>query len=78
MADEDLTLNEDQLLDNLDDTNGDVELLNEVSFIRCGSNKLIVWPKMLCERLVQYWPNSACVCVCANAAYFFFLYKYNL
>ena len=29
MADEDLSLNEDQLLDNLDDANGD--LLNEVS-----------------------------------------------
>lgn len=29
MADEDLSLNEDQLLDNLDDNNGD--LLNEVS-----------------------------------------------
>lgn len=28
MADEDLSLNEDQLLDNLDDANGD--LLNEV------------------------------------------------
>lgn len=28
MADEDLSLNEDQLLDNLDDNNGD--LLNEV------------------------------------------------
>jgi hypothetical protein len=31
MADEDLSLNEDQLLDNLDDANGD--LLNEVSFL---------------------------------------------
>lgn len=30
MADEDLSLNEDQLLDNLDDANGD--LLNEVKF----------------------------------------------
>lgn len=29
MADEDLSLNEDQLLDNLDDANGD--LLNDVS-----------------------------------------------
>lgn len=29
MADEDISLNEDQLLDNLDDANGD--LLNEVS-----------------------------------------------
>lgn len=27
MADEDLTLNEDQLLDNLDDANGDGDLL---------------------------------------------------
>lgn len=33
MADEDLTLNEDQLLDNLDDANGETELLNEVSLI---------------------------------------------
>lgn len=31
MADEDLSLNEDQLLDNLDDANGD--LLTEVSFV---------------------------------------------
>lgn len=30
MADEDLTLNEDQLLDHLDDANGESELLNEV------------------------------------------------
>jgi hypothetical protein len=30
MADEDLTLNEDQLLDNLDDANGDNDLLGEV------------------------------------------------
>lgn len=29
MADEDISLNEDQILDNLDDTNG--EMLNEVS-----------------------------------------------
>lgn len=29
MADEDISLNEDQLLDNLDDANGD--MLNEVS-----------------------------------------------
>lgn len=37
MADEDLSLNEDQLLDNLDDANGD--LLNDVSIeikILCG------------------------------------------
>lgn len=33
MADEDLTLNEDQLLDNLDDANGEAELLNEVSVL---------------------------------------------
>lgn len=31
MADEDLTLNEDQLLDNLEDANGESEL-NEVNF----------------------------------------------
>lgn len=31
MADEDLTLNEDQLLENLDEVNGESELLNEVS-----------------------------------------------
>lgn len=31
MADEDISLNEDQILDNLDDTNG--EMLNEVSMI---------------------------------------------
>lgn len=30
MADEDLSLNEDQLLDSLDDANGDSELMNEV------------------------------------------------
>lgn len=30
MMDEDITLSEDQLLDNLDDTNGEAELLNEV------------------------------------------------
>lgn len=29
MADEDLSLNEDQLLEHLDDANGDAELLNE-------------------------------------------------
>lgn len=29
LTDEDITLNEDQLLDNLDDTNADAELLNE-------------------------------------------------
>lgn len=33
MADEDLTLNEDQLLDNSDDANGESELMNEVSGI---------------------------------------------
>lgn len=33
MMDEDITLNEDQLLDNLDDTNGEAELLNEVGNI---------------------------------------------
>lgn len=34
MADEDLSLNEDQLLDNLDDANGDGDLLiSEVCFI---------------------------------------------
>ena len=32
MADEDISLNEDQLLDNLDDANGD--LLTEVSLIK--------------------------------------------
>lgn len=32
MADEDISLNEDQLLDNLDDANGD--LLNEVSELK--------------------------------------------
>lgn len=31
LTDEDITLNEDQLLDNLDDTNGDVDLMNEVN-----------------------------------------------
>lgn len=31
MADEDLSLNEDQLLDNLEDANVENELLNEVS-----------------------------------------------
>lgn len=32
MADEDISLNEDQLLENLDDgNNGDAEFLNEVS-----------------------------------------------
>lgn len=31
LTDEDINLNEDQLLDNLDDTNGDVDLMNEVS-----------------------------------------------
>lgn len=35
MADEDLSLNEDQLLDNLDDANGD--LLNEVDLIKHSS-----------------------------------------
>lgn len=30
MMDEDITLSEDQLLDTLDDTNGEAELLNEV------------------------------------------------
>lgn len=33
MADEDISLNEDQLLENLDDgNNGDSEFLNEVTF----------------------------------------------
>lgn len=33
MADEDISLTEDQLLDNLDDTgNGDAEFLNEVNY----------------------------------------------
>ena len=36
MADEDLNLNEDQLLDNLEDVNGENDLLNEVSL--CGAN----------------------------------------
>lgn len=31
MADEDLSLNEDQLLDSLDDANGDSELMQDVS-----------------------------------------------
>lgn len=31
MADEDLSLNEDQLLDSLDDANGDSELMGDVS-----------------------------------------------
>ena len=34
MADEDLSLNEDQLLDSLDDANGDSELMTEVSLPR--------------------------------------------
>lgn len=33
MADEDLSLNEDQLLENLDDQNGDGEMLNEVKLL---------------------------------------------
>lgn len=40
MADEDLSLNEDQLLDSLDDANGDSELMVEVSII-CGLCKYI-------------------------------------
>lgn len=41
MADEDISLTEDQLLDNLDETNnGDAEFLNEVSF------SLILFPKL--------------------------------
>lgn len=37
MMDEDITLNEDQLLDNLDDTNGEAELLTEVcTILPCG------------------------------------------
>lgn len=40
MADEDLTLNEDQLLDNLDDANGENDLLGEVIifFYLCSTN----------------------------------------
>lgn len=39
MADEDISLTEDQLLDNLDDTNnGESEFLNEVS-----ENKTLSW-----------------------------------
>lgn len=34
MADEDLSLNEDQLLDSLDDANGDAELMQDVRTIR--------------------------------------------
>jgi hypothetical protein len=40
MADEDLSLNEDQLLDNLDDANGD--LLNEVIIIEKKSYRWIL------------------------------------
>lgn len=40
MADEDISLNEDQILDNLDDTNG--EMLNEVSqFVYLTSSTVI-------------------------------------
>lgn len=41
MADEDISLNEDQLLDSLDDgNNGDSEFLNEVKFVFSFKNRI--------------------------------------
>lgn len=41
MADEDMSLNEDQLLDSLDDANGDSELMNDVSDSECATNTTV-------------------------------------
>lgn len=47
MADEDISLNEDQLLDNLDDgNNGDSEFLNEVKKIR----KFSLFISLICKK----------------------------
>lgn len=60
MADEDISLNEDQILDNLDDTNG--EMLNEVSTekhfyiisaIACNSTVVF-----FCIKFYQYFDNT--------------------
>lgn len=40
LTDEDINLNEDQLLDNLDDTNGDVDLEVYIQFDKNNNNKL--------------------------------------
>lgn len=42
MADEDLSLNEDQLLENLDDQNGDGEMLNEVKLLIPRYRKIFI------------------------------------
>lgn len=42
MADEDLSLNEDQLLENLDDQNGDGEMLNEVKLLIPRCRKIFI------------------------------------
>lgn len=58
MADEDISLNEDQLLENLDDgNNGDTEFLNEVSEIINGNIHL----KSITKIDFQNWCQVLCI-----------------
>lgn len=62
MADEDLSLNEDQLLDSLDDANGDSELMNEVSIVcRLEERVIYMTPTFrmtATTKLIRNWRGS--------------------